>query len=115
MIVVDSNYFAYNTSGGSKYNFPNPGEGKYFFGTDVEKLYSHISGSNIYSKSANELKSDVDTIANSISRVQDSIDSWLGNSSQVEVVTMNEVIDNMKIVLNNVSKNDLLDNIGLIQ
>jgi hypothetical protein len=35
MIVLD-NYFA--TGGENKYSFPSPGEEKYFFGTDVEKI-----------------------------------------------------------------------------
>ena len=85
------------------YSFPGLGGDSYYYGTDIENLDNNLSSERLYSKNATELRTEIENVSDSLSRVQNSMDSWLGNSSDEEKNTMVTVIEHMNTIVENIS------------
>lgn len=85
-----------------EYILPTPGQKKYFYGTDIEKIYNTLGDANIFSVNAKDLSAEMEKIDADIKYMQNNISWWIGDSSSNESKSMRTVLKGLEISLGNV-------------
>ena len=84
------------------YSIPKPGEGKYFYGTDIEKIYNSLGDSSIFTVNAKDLSEKMEEIGQDLRLMQDNISNWSGDASSNEAQTMRVILNNFEVSLGNI-------------
>ena len=85
-----------------EYTLPTPGQDKYFYGTDIEKIYNTLGDANIFSVNAKDLSAEMEKVGSDIKYMQENISWWIGDASSNESKSMRTILNGLETSLGNV-------------